>query len=107
MTRRRDQPLLLAPAGDDPRATRRSNGFCDRAQALGAKPPRRLVLDSNASGSVAALAELPGVDAVFAANDAHAIGFMCGLRKAGLLCDGPADKQPVALIGLGDWKWGD
>jgi len=106
MTRRRHQPLLLAPAGDDPRATRRSNGFCDRAQALGAKPPRRLVLDSNASGSVAALAELPGVDAVFAANDAHAIRFMCGLRKAGLLCDGPADKQPVALIGLGDLEMG-
>jgi LacI family gluconate utilization system Gnt-I transcriptional repressor len=88
--------------GDDPRATRRWNGFSDRAQALGAKPPRRLVLERNASGSVAALAELPGVDAVFAANDAHAIGFMSGLRKAGLLRDGPAAKQPVALVGLGD-----
>ena len=67
-----------------------------RAQALGAKAPRRLMLDRNASGSVAALAELPGVDAVFAANDAHAIGFMSGLRKAGLLRDGPAAEQPVA-----------
>ena len=92
--------------GDDPRATRRWNGFNDTAQALGAKAPRRLVLDRNASGSVVALAELPGVDAVFAANDAHAIGFMSGLRKAGLLRDGPAAKQPVALIGLGDLEMG-
>jgi len=92
--------------GDDPRATRRWNGFKDRAQALGARAPRRLVLDRNATGSVAALAELPGVDAVFAANDAHAIGFMAGLRKAGLLRDGPAAQQPVALIGLGDLEMG-
>ena len=72
----------------------------------GAKPPRRLVLDRNASGSVVALANLPGVDAVFAANDAHAIGFMSGLRAAGLLRDGPASEQPVAVIGLGDLEMG-
>ena len=66
----------------------------------------RLVLDRNASGSVAALADLPDVDAVFAANDAHAIGFMSGLRKAGLLRDGPASAQPVAVIGLGDLEMG-
>src|SRR5438105_5325102 len=88
--------------GDDPRATRRWNGFNDTALKAGLKAPRRLVLDRNASGSVAALADLPGVDAVFAANDAHAIGFMSGLRKAGLLRDGPAAEQPVAVIGLGD-----
>jgi LacI family gluconate utilization system Gnt-I transcriptional repressor len=92
--------------GDDPRATRRWNGFSDTALAAGIKPPRRLVLDRNASGSVAALAELPGVDAVFAANDAHAIGFMAGLRKAGLLRDGPASEQPVAVVGLGDLEMG-
>jgi LacI family gluconate utilization system Gnt-I transcriptional repressor len=70
------------------------------------KAPRRLILDRNASGSVAALAKLPGVDAVFAANDAHAIGFMSGLRKAGLLRNGPAAEQPVAVIGLGDLEMG-
>src|ERR1700731_879030 len=59
--------------GDDPRATRRWHGFKDTALQLGAKLPRRLILDRNASGSVAALANLRGVDAVFAANDAHAI----------------------------------
>jgi LacI family transcriptional regulator, gluconate utilization system Gnt-I transcriptional repressor len=92
--------------GDDPRATRRWNGYKDAASAAGAEPPRRLVLDRNASGSVAALADLPGVDAVFAANDAHAIGFMSCLRVAGLLRNGPAAEQPVAVIGLGDLEMG-
>src|SRR5947209_13848731 len=92
--------------GDDPRATRRWNGFSNTALNAGLKVPRRLVLDRNASGSVAALADLPGVDAVFAANDAHAIGFMSGLRTAGLLRNGPATEQPVAVIGLGDLEMG-
>jgi LacI family gluconate utilization system Gnt-I transcriptional repressor len=92
--------------GDDPRATRRWNGFKDASVAAGAKIPRRLVLERNASGSVAALAELPGVDAVFAANDAHAIGFTSSLRSAGLLRSGPAAEQPVAVIGLGDLEMG-
>ena len=93
--------------GDDPRATRRWGGFADTLAELGAKPGRRLILERNASGSVAALADLPGVDAVFAANDAHAIGFMSGLRQAGLLhAGGPAREQPVAVIGLGDLEMG-
>jgi LacI family transcriptional regulator, gluconate utilization system Gnt-I transcriptional repressor len=92
--------------GDDPRATRRWNGFSNTALNAGLKVPRRLVLDRNASGSVAALADLPGVDAVFAANDAHAIGFMSGLRTAGLLRNGPPGEQPVAVIGLGDLEMG-
>jgi LacI family gluconate utilization system Gnt-I transcriptional repressor len=92
--------------GNDPRATRRWLGFRDAALAAGASEPRRLVLERNASGSVVALASLPGVDAVFAANDAHAIGFMSGLRNAGLVQDGPAAKQPVAVIGLGDLEMG-
>jgi LacI family gluconate utilization system Gnt-I transcriptional repressor len=92
--------------GDDPRATRRWHGFKDTALQLGAKLPRRLILDRNASGSVVALAELPDVDAVFAANDAHAIGFMSGLRTAGLIRNGPAAEQPVAVIGLGDLEMG-
>ena len=87
------------------RATRRWNGFKDAALEAGAKLPRRLILDRNASGSVVALADLPGVDAVFAANDAHAIGFMSGLRAAGLLRNGPASEQPVAVIGLAISKW--
>src|SRR6195952_5413209 len=92
--------------GDDPRATRRWNGFNETAQALGAQAPRRLVLDRNASGSVVAHAELPGVDAVFAANDAHAIGFMSGLRTGRPFGNSPAAEQPVAVIGLGDLEMG-
>jgi LacI family gluconate utilization system Gnt-I transcriptional repressor len=92
--------------GDDPRATRRWNGFRDTLAQAGVSDPRRLVLERNASGSVAALAQLPDVDAVFAANDAHAIGFLSGLRKAGLLRNGPASEQPVAVIGLGDLEMG-
>lgn len=92
--------------GDDPRATRRWLGFSDTLVKLGAEPPRRLILERNASGSVVALANLSGVDAVFAANDAHAIGFMSGLRTAGLLRNGPAAEQPVAVIGLGDLEMG-
>src|SRR3954468_2714939 len=49
----RGRNSLAFIGGDDPRATRRWNGFKDRAQALGAKLPRRLVLDRNATGSVA------------------------------------------------------
>jgi LacI family gluconate utilization system Gnt-I transcriptional repressor len=92
--------------GDDPRATRRWFGFRDEVLAAGVSEPRRLILDRNASGSVVALASLPNVDAVFAANDAHAIGFMAGLRHAGLLRNGPAAEQPVAVIGLGDLEMG-
>jgi LacI family gluconate utilization system Gnt-I transcriptional repressor len=92
--------------GDDPRATRRWFGFRDEVLAAGVSEPRRLILDRNASGSVVALASLPDVDAVFAANDAHAIGFMAGLRHAGLLRTGPAAEQPVAVIGLGDLEMG-
>jgi LacI family transcriptional regulator, gluconate utilization system Gnt-I transcriptional repressor len=55
---------------------------------------------------ISSTGSLPGVDAVFAANDAHAIGFMSGLRTAGLLRNGPAAEQLVALIGLGDLEMG-
>jgi LacI family gluconate utilization system Gnt-I transcriptional repressor len=92
--------------GDDPRATRRWLGFQSQAEASGLKAPRRLILDRNATGSVAAHASLPGVDAVFAANDAHAIGFLSGLRAAGLSRNGPASEQPVAVVGLGDLEMG-
>lgn len=91
--------------GDDPRATLRWLGFHDEAVATGLPAPQRLVLDRNASAGAAALARLPGVDAVFAANDAFAIGFLTGLRDAGL--DRLADGRPtVAVVGLGDLELG-
>lgn len=92
--------------GDDPRATRRWSGFRDAALAAGLPAPRRLILDRNASAGAAALASLPGADAVFAANDAHAIGLLAGLREAGLARSGRGPDQPVAVIGLGDLEMG-
>lgn len=92
--------------GDDPRASRRWLGLRDVARAAGLPEPRRLLLDRNASAGAAALTELPGIDAVFAANDAHAIGLISGLRDAGLLHTGPGSIQPVAVIGLGNLEMG-
>jgi LacI family gluconate utilization system Gnt-I transcriptional repressor len=92
--------------GDDPRATRRWLGFKDEILACGLAEPRRLVLDRDGTSSVSAHARLPGVDGVFAANDALAIGFMAGLRNAGLLRSGPSSEQPVAVIGLGNIEMG-
>ena len=86
--------------GDDPRATRRWNGFKDAALAAGAKAPRRLILERNASGSVAALAELPDVDAVFAANDAHAIGFHVRPARGRIA----ARWSSRGAAGCGDWS---
>jgi LacI family transcriptional regulator, gluconate utilization system Gnt-I transcriptional repressor len=92
--------------GNDPRGERRWLGFRGETLAHGLAEPRRLILDRNAPGSVAANVHLPDVDAVFAANDAYAIGFMAGLRKAGLLRQGAASEQPVAVIGLGNLEMG-
>ena len=57
--------------GDDPRATRRWHGFNDTAQNAGVKAPRRLILDRNAAGSVAALAKLPGGSAMRSPGAPH------------------------------------
>ena len=83
--------------GDDPRATRRWMGFQQTAVRLGLAEPRRLILDRNASAGPGAAAGLHDRDAVFAANDALAIGVLSGLRQLGRRV--PAD---IALIGLGD-----
>ncbi len=91
--------------GNDPRATRRWLGFRDAAVEAGLVPPQRLVLDRNATAGAAALQRLPGVDAVFAANDAFAIGFLTGLREAGLAQDA-GGAPAVAVIGLGDLEMG-
>ena len=105
--------MLAFIGGNDPRAGRRWAGFSDTAVLAGLRPPLRLVLDRDATAGATALASLPGIDAVFAANDAHAIGLIAGLRDADSgtvsLCggaaggrrgrarrsgDGPADHAP-------------
>jgi len=90
--------------GDDPRATRRWLGYHAAAVEAGLTAPRRIVLARNAGAGEAALAELPGVDAVFSANDAHAIGLLAGLRRAGLLQR--EGRQLVGVVGLGDLEMG-
>jgi len=90
--------------GDDPRAMRRWHGYREAAVDAGLAEPRRIMLARNAGAGEAALAELPNADAVFSANDAHAIGLLAGLRRAGLLR--PGGRQPVGVVGLGDLEMG-
>jgi len=90
--------------GDDPRAARRWQGFLAAATEAGLEPPRRVILPRDAEAGEAALAGLSGIDAVFSANDAHAIGLLAGLRRAGLARRGA--RQPVAVVGLGDLEMG-
>jgi LacI family gluconate utilization system Gnt-I transcriptional repressor len=97
-TRRRN---LAFVGGDDPRATRRWTGFCQAAREAGLEPPRRLLLPRNGGAGLAAASQLTDHDAVFAANDALAIGVLAGLRQAGR--NVPRD---VALVGLGDLETG-
>jgi LacI family gluconate utilization system Gnt-I transcriptional repressor len=92
--------------GDDRRAARRWTGFRDTAEAEGLARPTRLILARTALAGAGALAQLPKVDGVFSANDAHAIGLLSSLRTAGLSNAGPGPNQPVAVIGLGDLEMG-
>jgi LacI family gluconate utilization system Gnt-I transcriptional repressor len=92
--------------GDDPRAGRRWSGFRAAALDLGLPEPRRLMLGRSAMAGAGALPALDGIDGVFAANDAHAIGLLAALRDAGRTRAGPAADQPVAVIGLGDVEMG-
>jgi len=92
--------------GDDRRATRRWSGFRDAVEASGLPPAVRLILERTALSGASALSQLDGVDAVFSANDAHAIGLLAALREAGLARAGTGRDQPVAVIGLGDLEMG-
>jgi LacI family gluconate utilization system Gnt-I transcriptional repressor len=92
---------LAFAGGDDPRATRRWTGFHHAALTAGLEAPRRLILPRRAEAGLAAAAGLGDQDAVFASNDALAIGVMAGLRRAGLLV--PRD---IAVVGLGDLEIG-
>ena len=92
--------------GPDPRATRRWLGFSEAAQRAGLPAPERQVLPRDASTATAAPPAPAAADAVFAANDALAIGLCATLRASGRLLAGPASAQPVAVIGLGDLEMG-
>ncbi|WP_158925646.1 LacI family DNA-binding transcriptional regulator [Acidisphaera sp. S103] len=93
--------LLGFLGGDDPRATRRWLGFQRVALEAGLDAPLRVVHARNAGAGVAAADGMRGLDAVFVANDALAIGLLSGLRHMGRRV--PDD---VAVIGLGDLETG-
>lgn len=92
---------LVFIGGDDPRATRRWTGFCQNALAAGLEPPRRLILGRSGEAGVASAVELADRDAIFAANDALAIGVLAGLREARRRV--PED---VGVVGLGNLEIG-
>jgi len=99
---RQGRRRLAFIGGADPRALRRWAGFAETARAAGLAEPRRLLLSRNASAGMVAIDGLGDADAVFAANDAHAIGLIAGLR------DGGRSRVPedVAVVGLGDLEMG-
>jgi LacI family transcriptional regulator, gluconate utilization system Gnt-I transcriptional repressor len=93
---------LAFVGGDDPRATRRWKGFRAASVEAGLPAPRRLVVGRNAGAGALAGLTLPGdVDAVFAANDSHAIGLLAGLCDAGRRVP-----DEVAVVGLRDLEVG-
>jgi len=93
---------LAFVGGDDPRATRRWKGFRSASVEGGLPAPRRLVVGRNASaGALAALSLPDDVEAIFAANDSHAIGLLAGLRDGGRRVP-----DEVAVVGLGDLETG-
>jgi LacI family gluconate utilization system Gnt-I transcriptional repressor len=91
---------------DDPRATSRWIGYRDATVAAGLREPRRLILGRGTVAGGTTLAQLDGVDAVFAANDVHAIGLLAALRDQGRTRPGGPEDQPMAVTGLGDLAMG-
>jgi LacI family gluconate utilization system Gnt-I transcriptional repressor len=92
---------LAFTGGDDPRATRRWTGFHQTALAAGLEPPQRIILPRRAEAGLTAGPALSDYDAVFASNDALAIGVLAGLNLAGRRI--PDD---IAVVGLGDLEIG-
>jgi LacI family gluconate utilization system Gnt-I transcriptional repressor len=99
---------LAFVGGDDRRATQRWHGFVEAARQVGLEDPRRVVVEwqSGAGAGTAALAEVPDADAVFAANDAYAIGLLSALRRAGRLQAEPGATPAIGVVGLGDLEMG-
>lgn len=96
---------LAFVGGDDRRAVQRWEGFREAAQAAGLAEARRVLVPRGA-GTGATLVDIADADAVFAANDTHAIALLSALRRVGRLPEGPAETLPVAVVGLGDLEMG-
>lgn len=99
---------LVFVGGNDRRATQRWHGFVEAACQAGLAEPRRVLVEwqSGSRAGAAVLADTPDADAVFAANDAYAIGLLSALRAANRLGSGAGTTRPVAVVGLGDLEMG-
>ena len=75
-------------------------------RAAGGAVARRLVTDRSIAAAAEAVPQINGIEGVFAANDAHAIGLLSALRRVRLVSDGAASDQAVAVIGLGNIEIG-
>lgn len=85
--------------GADPRAEARWAGFAAGAARAGLAPPLRLALRAPAAmdDAAAACPALDPADAVFAANDIHAVALLAALARHGRRVP-----REVAVVGLGD-----
>jgi LacI family transcriptional regulator, gluconate utilization system Gnt-I transcriptional repressor len=99
---------LAFVGGNDRRATQRWHGFVEAARQAGLAEPRRLLIgwQSGTLAGVAVLENAPDIDAVFAANDAYAIGLLSALRRSNRLGPESGTVPPVAVVGLGDLEMG-
>jgi LacI family gluconate utilization system Gnt-I transcriptional repressor len=84
------------------------HGFVEAAGEAGLAEPRRVLVEwqSGSRAGAAVLVSTPDADAVFAANDAYAIGLLSALRGADRLGPASAAARPVAVVGLGDLEMG-
>lgn len=102
----RGKRRLAILSGDDARASRRVQGYCDAAAALGLPPPQVLRLDSPTThqqgrqGLATLLQADPGVDAVFCSSDMLAAGVMTEARARGV-----AVPEQLAVVGFGDLEF--
>jgi LacI family gluconate utilization system Gnt-I transcriptional repressor len=90
---------LAFVGGADARAAARFRGFARGARAACVAPPLRITTAAPAAmdDAAAAARHLAAADAVFTANDVHAVGLLGALLAAGRRVP-----QDVALVGLGD-----
>ena len=97
---------LAVVAGDDERATRRSQAFCAAAKVLGLREPRVIsvqaptTLKAGRSGLAALRRDAGDTDAVFCSSDLLALGVLTEARVQGWTVP-----EQLAVIGFGDLEF--
>jgi len=97
---------LAVVAGDDERATRRTEAFCAAAKSLGLAQVRVLAvpapttLKSGREALVALLRDAADIDAVFCSSDLLALGVLTEARVRGLQVP-----RQLAVVGFGDLEF--